>query len=329
MLIQKHRPKNFSDVVGSKFAVKVLRSICKNPSNSPRSIILSGSPGIGKTSCSRIFPFYLNCNKFKDKRCNSNCANCPCQSKEAVYEEFNCSFFGNVKNMREISNSVSVSLTEEGVNRVIVFNEVHLASPEAQSNLLDTIEELPKDMFFVFCTKDPSQILPEIISRSIEIEFDGVEEKDMIAFLKKVATAETVSFSEEVYSRIAHRAKNDVRHALNRLQEAIIVGEIDFLEKYVLLEDLIEDVFRLSIEKEFNVDHFNSKVSDLLRNPVQYIRDDFEKFIIAKSEDLYIKKVKCSGKVELLVTEWLKIQKNLKTRGDWNVFFNTMRRYSS
>ena len=170
---------------------------------------------------------------------------------------------------------------------------------------------------------------PEIISRSIEVEFEGADEKDMISFLKKVATAEMVSFSEEVYSRIAHRARNDFRHALNRLQEAIIVGEIDFLEKYVLLEDLIEEVFRLSIEKDFNSDHFLSKVEELLSNPVQYIRDDFEKFIIEKSEDLYVKNVKCSGRVELLVTEWLKVQKNLKTRGDWNVFFNTMRRYSS
>ncbi len=328
MFTQKYRPKNFSEVIGSKFAVKILKSICKNPDNSPRSLILSGNPGSGKTSCSRIFPLALNCKKFRNTSCNLDCLNCPCQEKSVTYEEFNCSYFGNVKNMRGIKDYILRSFNLEGSYRVLVFDEIHLASPEGQSALLSDIEECDKDIFFIFCTTDPSGIIPTITSRSIEIEFSGASLEEIVVFLRDISSKECISFSDMLYERIAYRSCGDIRYALNRLQEAVIVGEAEFLKKYTLLEKEISDLFNFCISNEFNISEYNEKVTHILKNPVQYIRDDFEKFIVDKSVDIFVEKKQCSGKVELLISDWLKIQRNLVTRGDWNVFFNTMQRYS-
>ena len=55
MLSIKYRPKVFEDVRGQELPKIVLSSIVKNPENSPRTIILSGSTGVGKTTLSRIF----------------------------------------------------------------------------------------------------------------------------------------------------------------------------------------------------------------------------------------------------------------------------------
>lgn len=328
MLTQKYRPSNFSEVVGSKFAVKILKSICKNPDNSPRSLILSGQPGTGKTSCSRIFPLVLNCKKFRNNSCNLNCSHCPCQDKSLVYEEYNCSYFGNAKNMREINNSIMCSFTSGEVYRVLIFDEMHLASSEGQSALLSVIEESPKDIFFIFCTTEPEGILPTIVSRSIEIEFAGAEPDEIVTFLRSISSKECVSLSDSLYNRIALRSHGDLRYALNRLQEALIVGETDFLSKYISLDTEIEELFALCISTNFNVEEYNAKIGKILKNPVQYIRDDFEKFVVRKSEEIFVEKKQCSGRVELLISDWLKIQRNLVTRGDWNVFFNTMQRYS-
>ena len=329
MFTQKYRPLNLSEVVGSSYAVKILRSIKKNPDKSPRSLIFSGNPGIGKTSCSRILPALLNCKKVKKTSCcDQMCAECPCQNKNAIYEEFNCSQFGNVKFMRDIESSVLCSFSEEGMYRVIAFDEAHLASQEAQSALLKVIEESSKDIFFVFCTTEPSQIIPTIISRSIEIDFTGATTEETVTYLKNVAKKESLLFSEELYQRIAYKVYGDLRNALNRLQEASIVGEKEFLDRYVSLDSEIEELFSLCVAMSFNVDEYLGKVESILSNPVQYIRDDFERFVVKKSEELFVKKIRCSGRVSLLISDWLKVQQSLKTRGDWNVFFNSMQRYS-
>ena len=55
MITQEFRPKTWDEVIGQDLNVAILKAIVKSPRTSPRSIILQGEYGSGKTTSSRIF----------------------------------------------------------------------------------------------------------------------------------------------------------------------------------------------------------------------------------------------------------------------------------
>ena len=50
MISQDYRPKTFDEIVGQELNNKIFKSILVNPEEAPRSIILFGGYGLGKTS---------------------------------------------------------------------------------------------------------------------------------------------------------------------------------------------------------------------------------------------------------------------------------------
>ena len=71
MFIQEFRPNTFNEVAGQDKVKSVLKAIVKKPKEAPRTIILQGEYGTGKTSTARILAKALNC-KYKTKDGN-NC----------------------------------------------------------------------------------------------------------------------------------------------------------------------------------------------------------------------------------------------------------------
>jgi len=323
MLTKKYQPEAFKNVVGSQFSVKVLKSICKNPNNSPRSIILFGEPGSGKTSCAKIFSRALNCVSNSGDCCNK-CGFCK-DSTIGIYE-YNCAHVGNVSFMREIQDSLCHSFNGIGKFRTAIFDEIHMASSESQSVLLSMVENSPSDLFFIFCTTDIDQILGTLKSRSIELEFGEIDKKDVVTLLKEVSKKENVTFSDTLYNRITNRSKKDIRTSLNLLQKAILIGEKEFIDNHMCLYDNVLDLFNYIYSNEFDKEIFEDKVDKILANPVEYIRNDFEQVVVKLSDDMVVD-FSQSNKILSFVLEYLKIQHYLHSREDWNVFLNTLKRY--
>ena len=103
MITQNHRPKVFSEVAGHKNVVDTLKCIAKSPEHSPRTIILQGEFGTGKTTCARILARALNCTHAVN---GEPCGNCPvCNADLDVcpfYMEFDSAVVGNVETIRDL-----------------------------------------------------------------------------------------------------------------------------------------------------------------------------------------------------------------------------------
>lgn len=123
MFTREYRPNVFSEVAGQSANVEVLRAIVNNPSKAPRSIIMRGDYGTGKTTMARIFARALNC--LSDVP-NPPCGHCEvCKSSldfTPYYQEFDSSDVGNKE---AISNMKSDFFLKSGACkwRVIVFDE--------------------------------------------------------------------------------------------------------------------------------------------------------------------------------------------------------------
>lgn len=328
MLTQTYRPRTFSGVLGSPFAIRLLKGIAKNPERSPRSIMLSGPQGSGKTTCARILPKAINCQKHNGDACNQ----CPTcleidRMNNGYYMEYNCAHTGSVDSIRELQDSFSYSFVKG--YRVIAFDELHLSSSSAQSALLQILEEAPSDLFFVLCTTDPHQILDTIKSRSLELLFEPISPNEIMNMLRRVIEKEELKLSNEVLYRISKRCRGDVRSSLHMLEEAVLIGEEDFLKHVVLLDDVIEKLVTYAIDVNVSNDDYKKLVAQILLNPVEYIRSDFERVISSISTAIYVDKVPGTSRMESIVVEWLKNQRYLGGRNDWKIFFNSLRRFLS
>lgn len=75
--------------------------------------------------------------------------------------------------------------------RVIIVNDAHAFTKEAQSSLLKIIEAIPSNTFLFFVTDRPQKILVTIRSRLIPIRFSLVDAAEMKNWLLTVSMTET------------------------------------------------------------------------------------------------------------------------------------------
>lgn len=219
-LTKKYRPKTFEEVIGQPLAVKILKAIAKKPEQETNCIILSGDWGCGKTTLARIFGRALNCESFKTT--GKICLKCKgCLSWGETnnrYIEYDSSSVGNVNQIKDLKPVFGLYTD---FYRVIVLDEAHLISRQAQSALLKELEEGTGKTFFVLCSTDPDDILKTIHSRSTPVEIFKVDNATMTEFLQRVYNEEREDtdkeISKDILDKIAFKADGHVRDALKLL----------------------------------------------------------------------------------------------------------------
>ena len=189
------RPQFFRDVVGNEINNKLLLSMAKSD-YAPSTIIMAGSYGTGKTTCSRIFSRAVNCECLSDDICGV-CPSCKMSYDDNLcYSEFDSSLTNRVENIRDLYEDLT--WVPKGKKRVITFDEFHLTSRAAQSALLKLFEDAPQNIFYVLCTTDKNAILPAIVSRSLTLEFNTKSKEEVISNLYKIANSRNINCSYEV-----------------------------------------------------------------------------------------------------------------------------------
>lgn len=225
MITQQYRPKTFKEVAGHKNIVDTLKCIAKNPINAPRTIILQGEFGTGKTTCARILARALNC---KNSENGEPCGNCPvCNSDldlSSFYVEYDSAVVGNVDSIRALRETFYYN-SDTGY-RVIVLDECHLISKTAQAALLKVFEETKGNIFFILCTTDAQMLLPTIRSRSLELRFNLIPDIYLKENLKNIAEKENIDIDDETLDLIVSRAEGHARNAQMLLDRYQLLGSV-------------------------------------------------------------------------------------------------------
>lgn len=213
---RKYRPSTFASVVGQKALTMTLRnSIAQN--KLAHAYLFTGSRGVGKTSCARIFAKTINCQHRtpEGEACNE-CDSC---------REFNRGISLNIVELDAASNNGVDAMHDliqqvhvPPVNaqyRVFIVDEVHMLSTQAFNAFLKTLEEPPAYVVFILATTEKHKIIPTILSRCQIYDFSRITIQDIVDHLTYIASQEGISVETEALNAIARKADGGMRDALS------------------------------------------------------------------------------------------------------------------
>jgi len=166
-------------------------------------IIITGPPGIGKTTSILCLANELLGDSFKDGTL-----------------ELNASDERGINVVREqIKMFAKKKLSlPPGRHKVIILDEADNITGPAQQALRRIMEEYSLTTRFALACNYSTKIIEPIQSRCAILRFTKLSDAEILLRLKEIASSEEVQYNEEGLEAILFTANGDMRQAINNLQ---------------------------------------------------------------------------------------------------------------
>lgn len=227
-LSNKYRPKTITDIVGQS-AVKRILAASIEQQRIPSAYLFHGGRGTGKTSTARIMAKSLNCLAV-DRPTVSPCGDCNNCRSIAISNsldviEIDAASNNGVDAVRSLIESVGFSALNSRY-RVVIIDECHQLTTQAQNALLKTLEEPPNNVLFILATTEPHRILDTIRSRCQAHNFKKISSSEIAEYLARVAEEEQIEYEPEALRAIALSSEGGLRDCLNTLDSLSSLNKV-------------------------------------------------------------------------------------------------------
>ena len=199
--VEKYRPVYLDDVVGNTETIERLKIIAKD-GNLPH-IIISGMPGIGKTTSILCLARQLLGDAYK----------------EAVLE-LNASDERGIDVVRNrIKGFAQKKVTlPQGRHKLVILDEADSMTSGAQQALRRTMEIYSSTTRFAFACNASNKIIEPLQSRCAILRYGRLTDAQIVQRLLQVIEAEKVEHSDDGLAALVFSAEGDMRQAINNLQ---------------------------------------------------------------------------------------------------------------
>jgi replication factor C small subunit len=244
MWVEKYRPFKLDDIVNQNEIVASLKNLMKEPAEMPH-LLFAGPAGVGKTTTALCMSRHLLGEDWR---------------RDTL--ELNASDERGIKMVRErVKEFASVfkirtSERDERKIRIIILDEADEMTSEAQTALRRIIEDSSETTRFVIICNYLSQIIEPIQSRCAIFRFKRIEKETLESHLKLVCKNEGIKYDEKAISQIFDSTNGDLRHSINILQTASVMGSITVSNVIASLglsgKSKVNDIIKLAVSGKFN-----------------------------------------------------------------------------
>ena len=234
LLSEKYRPRHLSDIIGNLGAINQLIDFFENydSNNNPKCAIISGKPGIGKSTCSSLVSLYCGYQPFELNASDT-------RSKKVLNDEFS-DIFDN-KSLESFTKPFS-----------LIFDEVDGISMGDRGGLQELVKliDRSKNPVICICNDRNDKRLDTLAKRSIDIKFVSPPNQEIFLKLEKISKIENIIINKDQLLNISQNCGGDIRHAINTLQFWALSNnfsneEIESGSKVIPIVDSVDATMRL------------------------------------------------------------------------------------
>jgi replication factor C subunit 2/4 len=218
--VEKYRPKTSEEILLEPFIKEKIEKILE--SKSIPNMIITGSPGTGKTSTILFLAKQIYGNKYND-----------------YVLELNAS---DDRGLSIINNTI-IPFCKKNINnsqfnhKLIILDESDSITSKAQNLLANIISEYKKNTRIVFICNDCTQIIESIQSRCMIIKYPKINNLNLYNKIIDICNKENVPYNDNGIETLLFVSDQDIRQAINNL-ECIYYsyGEINTENIYKLID---------------------------------------------------------------------------------------------
>lgn len=240
-LYNKHRPKKFDDIVGNAASINAIKfRLMEN--KLPNALLFYGPSGTGKTTIARIIGLIVNCSNLENNVPCLKCSNCSSilSGNNPDFMEINAADIRGIDSIRSIIGKMMYSPTYLP-NRVIILDEAHSLTNEAQNCLLKPLEEPPSNNYLMLCTTEPDKLLKTVRNRCDKHELSSLSNSERTRLVKSVLQKESVTLSDETIKAFTQECSSSPRDLLNQLDSLLSQEEPDSIETVMAVLNIFDE----------------------------------------------------------------------------------------